>query len=250
MDKTYYHEYYIQERNHWWFLARLRILESKVAQIATDQKLKILNVGAATGATSQMLSKYGEVTSLEYDSDCCKFVREEIGLEVTEGSVLDLPYEDQSFDLVCAFDIIEHVDDDQTAVEEMKRVCAKGGNIFVTVPAFMSLWSDHDVINHHFRRYKKHSLQQLFKESGEVGFTSYFNFYFFIPIYLIRRISNILYKKDRKVKSDFNKFKPGILNNLMYAIFLMEKPWLRMRLKFPFGVSIMLIWENTKDDAG
>lgn len=244
MDKAYFQEYYVQERNHWWFLARLKILESKVAQLAKDKKVKILNVGAATGATSQMLSRYGEVTSLEYDSDCCQFVREELGLEVTEGSVLDLPYEDQSFDLVCAFDIIEHVDDDQKAVEEMKRVCVEGGNLFVTVPAFMSLWSDHDVINHHFRRYKIGELKNLFKQTGSLDFVSYFNFMFFLPIWIFRKLSNLFRPKNREIQSDFKKFKPGIMNRLMYYIFLSEKGWLKNNLSFPFGVSIMLLWSK------
>jgi len=249
LDKAYYQEYYIQERNHWWFLARLKILENQVAKLSKAKKLRILNIGAATGATSQMLEKYGEVTSLEYDGDCCQFVRETLNMSVIEGSILELPFDDNSFDLVCAFDVIEHIEDDKLGVKEMKRVCDESGHVFVTVPAYMSLWSDHDVINHHFRRYVKPQLKALFTDSGNIKFSTYFNSIFFLPIYVARKLSNLLKGKEDEVKSDFNKFKPGVLNSLMYAVFLIEKPWLSLKLKFPFGVSIMLIWQNVKKNA-
>src|SRR5690606_6783902 len=120
--------------------------------------------------------EFGKVTSLEYDADCCAFTREKTGLEIIQGSVLELPFADNSFDLVCAFDIIEHVENDQKAVEEMLRVLKPGGSICVTVPAFMSLWTKHDDINLHFRRYRKEGLESLFnKAKGGIGQCFYFN---------------------------------------------------------------------------
>lgn len=252
MNKEYYKEYYRLEREHWWFKARSRILETHTKTLIKKiDSPGILNVGVATGATSDMLAQFGAVTSLEYDQDCCQFLREQLNFDVIQGSVTKLPFEDQSFDLVCAFDVIEHVDDDSLALQEMIRVCKPGGSIIVTVPAFMSLWSEHDEINHHFRRYTKATLLNLFGQSdqGKIHYVSYFNSVLFLPIYLARKVSNLFsQKKEDKgtLKSDFAKFNTGMLNNILYSVFLAENLILKKRKTFPAGVSILLSWiKNT-----
>ena len=69
-----------------------------------------------------MLSKFGEVTSLEYDKYCCEFLKEKTGIEAINASLTELPFSDNSFDLVCAFDVIEHIEDHEKAVDEIFRV--------------------------------------------------------------------------------------------------------------------------------
>lgn len=248
MDKRYYKEYYTLEREHWWFTVRLQILEDYVKRkIYNGSPLKILNVGIATGATSQMLEKYGDVTSLEYDEDCCEFLREELGMEVINGSVLELPFADNEYDLVCAFDVVEHVEDDVLAVQEMKRVCKTGGDVFITVPALMSLWSQHDEVNHHFRRYKMKGVKALFtkENDGKERYSTYFNSKLFLPIYLFRQLSNILPKRktEKNSGSDFAVFNNGLTNKLLAALFKIELYWLRIS-KYPIGVSILYSWRK------
>src|SRR5690242_8960201 len=107
MDKGYYVEYYRLEREHWWFRARKNIIFNHIRSLTSSRDLKILNIGAATSASSEMLSYFGEVTSLEYDKDCCEFVKRMSGKEFICASITELPFADGSFDLVCAFDVIE-----------------------------------------------------------------------------------------------------------------------------------------------
>lgn len=244
MDKQYYKQYYKLEREHWWFLARKEILKSIIKRkINTYKPLRILNIGTATGAGTIMLQEFGEVTSIEYDSDCCKFLNDELHILTQEGSITELQFEDNSFDLVCAFDVIEHVEDDTLAASEMLRVCKKDGFVIATVPAFMLLWSEHDVINHHFRRYKLNAFRNLFKvDDDNVVVKSYFNFFFFIPIALIRIIMWPFQKNKTKTNatSDFERFKTGWLNTLLYHIFLIEKTLLKY-FRLPFGVSIVCL---------
>ena len=244
MDKQYYKQYYKLEREHWWFLARKEILKSIIKRkINTYKPLRILNIGTATGAGTIMLQEFGEVTSIEYDSDCCKFLNDELHILTQEGSITELQFEDNSFDLVCAFDVIEHVEDDTLAASEMLRVCKKDGFVIATVPAFMLLWSEHDVINHHFRRYKLNPFRNLFKvDDDNVVVKSYFNFFFFIPIALIRIIMWPFQKNRTKTNatSDFERFKTGWLNTLLYHIFLIEKTLLKY-FRLPFGVSIVCL---------
>ena len=96
MDKLYYQEYYFLERNHWWFKVREEILKDHLYLNIPEKKntLKILNIGAATGKTTEMLSNFGEVTSIEYDQDCCEFVNNKTGIKVINASILELPFPD------------------------------------------------------------------------------------------------------------------------------------------------------------
>ena len=247
MDSQYYKQYYHLEREHWWFTARLSILESKVKQLlASTPNAKILNIGIATGATSIMLEKYGTVTSLEYDKDCCEFVRDRCQLEVIHGSMTELPFADEEFDLVCAFDVVEHIEDDTTAISELKRVMSKDGNYFLTVPAFMFLWSEHDEINHHFRRYTKANFKSLLESQHlKHKYTSYFNSLLFTPIAAVRILQNLFSKKEKAVnekKSDFEGMNSsGLLNSILKGIFLLEKPLIRAGVPLPVGISVMAI---------
>ena len=255
MQHDYYKEYYDLERNHWWFVAREKIISNYIKKIISDKilnqkELKILNVGCGPGRSSQYLTNFGQVTSVEYDKDCCEFASERTGLEIINGSITELPFQDKSFDLVCAFDVIEHVEDDQLAVSEMKRVAKNDGVLLITVPAFMSLWSHHDVINHHFRRYKINEIEKLFDkdQKGTKIFTSYFNFFLFPPIFFVRSISNMLKSgKNRPGSgSDFETFKPGIMNAILYKIMVFESKLINRYFKLPFGVSILYSWKNNK----
>lgn len=244
MDQKYFKEYYRLERSHWWFLVRRDIILSLIANVYPHRNdLKILNVGAATGYSSEFLSKFGKVTSIEYDEACCLFVKEELQLEFIQGSVTDLPFQDGEFDLVCAFDVIEHVSDHTKAVEELKRVTCEQGNIVVTVPAFMFLWSRHDVINQHFRRYRKQELVGLFKSTGEILRTGYFNFILFFPITFFRFISRIFPVKENP-DSDFGIAKSNLVSRILKSLFSLEVLPIRMGVNFPVGVSIYLTWKK------
>ena len=247
MDKNYYKQYYYLEREHWWFTARLSILEKKVSQLLQHKPdANILNIGIATGATSIMLQQYGTVTSLEYDKECCEFVRDKCGLEVINGSMTELPFDNDSYDLVCAFDVVEHIEDDHKAISELRRVMTADGHYFLTVPAFMFLWSEHDEINHHYRRYTKGTFASLLTANNLVSsYSGYFNSLLFIPIAGVRLLQNMLSRKDKvatEKKSDFEGVNSsGLINTILKGIFLLEKPLISLGIPLPFGVSVMAI---------
>ncbi len=246
MDKAYYLEYYTLERNHWWFRARLNIIELLIGSLTTGNK-KILNVGAATGATSIMLQKYGDVTSLEYDKDCCEFTSSKTGLEIINGSITELPFENNTFDFVCAFDVIEHVEDHQKAAQELIRTCKPGGYIFCTVPAYQFLWSKHDEVNQHFRRYRLRDFSNLFQGISHI-YKGYFNFFLF-PMIAILRLSDKILKLNsirKDAGSDFSIIKNTTLNSLFFKIMNAEIFFIKKRISLPFGVSILFSAQKNK----
>ena len=251
MEKKYFEEYYFHERNHWWFKIRLLILKNLILKYVSIKKsLEILNAGAATGASSLMLKDFGEVTSLEYDKDCAVFLSSLLNEDVVNASLTDLPFSDNSFDLVCAFDVIEHIEDDKKALNEVFRVLKPGGILFLTVPAFEILWSKHDVINMHYRRYNAKALRILVSITGfKIIFESYFNFILFIPVLIYRSIVNFLYFKKRGSDSgsDFEVFKSNrLLNSMFYRLFSIEQRVLSGGIRFPFGVSLAMIVQKPK----
>jgi SAM-dependent methyltransferase len=246
MDKLFYKEYYRLEREHWWFKARLEILRNVTNELTSEfeGKSKILNAGAATGATSIMLKKFGDVLSLEHDKDCAEFLSKVLDEEVLNNSLTDLSLDEKSFDIVCAFDVIEHIDDHEKAVREINRVLKNGGYIFITVPAFNILWSHHDIINHHFRRYRLEELERILIKNGfQIKYSTYFNFFLFPPILILRLFSKLFTKKtsNESTGSDFEKFNSLIINKILYKLFLSESALLRLKIKMPFGVSAMII---------
>ncbi len=256
MERRYFKEYYHLERKNWWFTVRRKILKERVAHLlGNPQNLSILNTGAATGSTSEMLTAFGNVVSLEYDAECCAFTREFMSPPMVLGSILDLPFGSESFDLVCAFDVIEHVEDDAKAVAEMYRVCKPGGYLAITVPAYMFLWGDHDIINQHYRRYTMPQLENLLAGSrGRIIYRSYFNSVLFLPIALFR-VGMKLWKGIQPTKKSHTEASSdhevlgtdGFFNKLFAGIFSIDRHLLKLGVRFPAGVSIMLFFK--KDDT-
>ena len=253
MDSKYYFDYYHAERKHWFFRARNAVILSHIEQLIESRRdLKILNIGVATGHTSELLEQYGTVKSVEYDNECYKFVKETLPqLDLIQGSILELPFEDESYDLVCAFDVIEHIEDDQTGVNEMKRVCTKSGHVVITVPAFMSLWSHHDVINHHFKRYRSYEIKSLINDDKNLQYLTYFNFLLFPPVWIFRKLNNLLKisknrsNQDESAGSDLDYFNGGgIISRLLYTILLSEKGMIKRRVFLPFGISVLASWHK------
>ena len=252
MNLDYYKEYYHFEREHWWFMVRNRLLMEHVEKIIASKKkpLKILNIGVGTGRTSELLSPFGKVTSIEYEQECIKFVKEHLDMEIQHGSILELDFEDNSFDLVCAFDVIEHVEDDQLAVKEMKRVCKSDAFVMVSVPALMMLWGHHDEVNHHFRRYHRKELKNLFSEEGKIIFQSFFNTNLFLPIAAVRIFNRLMPQKPSKsgdTGSDFSIKSSPFVSQILSKIFYSESVFLKRFISLPIGVSMLLSWQKTSN---
>lgn len=245
MNKQYVAHYGQLETTHWWFIVRQKILTQTVKKYISVQqigKLKFLNVGAAAGASSKWLSAFGTVISIENDPLFFQCLKEQ-SVEVVNASVTALPFNKNEFDLVCAFDVIEHVADHEKALSELQRVCKPEGIICITVPAYQCLWSVHDEVNGHQRRYTMAPLKELLntQKNNDIQYASYFNTILFIPIYLIRKLEKLFRKKRQNESSDFEYYKTNsVVNKLFQVIFGIEFFLLKL-FRLPFGVSIIMV---------
>ncbi len=158
MEREYELQTHQVEDRHWWYQGRRRVLERAIARLQLPAGASILDAGCGSGRNMVDLAKHGTVTGIELSSPSVELARERRVGTVLEGSILDTPFEDSSFDLTVSLDVIEHLEDDVGALRELRRVTKPGGALLVTVPAYQWLWSGHDEINHHHRRYNRHTL--------------------------------------------------------------------------------------------
>lgn len=237
------HTYAIMDRvedSHWWFVGRRAILESFLEQIIQNpkskiQNLRILDIGCGTGANLEMLNRFGGAEGVDVSDDALDFC-ERKGLTVRKGLAESLPYEDETFDITTALDVVEHLDDDVAGLKEMHRVTKTGGRSLIFVPAFMWLWGvQDDVSNHRIRYTKRQIVERLEKAGYTVERATYANFTFFAPILGGRTLMRIT-----GVKPDSeNNVNVSALNGVFGKLFSAERHWLK-RFDFPFGVSIVV----------
>ena len=229
------------EGSHWWFVGRRAILDSFLSGIvdklgASDDALRILDVGCGTGANIEMLSAYGDAEGVDVSDDALEFCRRK-GLKVQKGLAETLPYADDSFDMTTALDVVEHLDDDVAGLKEMFRVTRSGGYSLFFVPAFMWLWGVQDDISNHRIRYNKKQIVERLTEAGYiVERATYANWTFFAPILAGRVLMKIT---GIKPESE-NNINVSALNGIFGKLFGAERFWLR-NFNFPFGVSIVVV---------
>jgi len=159
-----------------------------------------------------------------------------------EGGLLPdgLPFAPASFDLVCAFDVIEHVDEDAASVAALARLLKPGGYLATTVPGQPWMWSRHDELHHHKRRYRLGDYRAMFEATGlKVMIASHFNTVLFGPIAAVRALK----KLTGSTEADDDAMPAAPLNRLLTGLFAAEGPWLR-HAPLPTGVSIVLIAQN------
>ncbi len=238
------HTYAIMNRvedSHWWFVGRRAILESFLKTIVKNpkskvQSQKILDVGCGTGANLEMLANFGEAEGVDVSDDALEFCKTK-GLKAHKGLVESLPFADESFDVVTALDVVEHLDDDVAGLKEMNRVLKSGGKTLIFVPAFMWLWGvQDDVSNHRIRYTKRQIVGRLVKSGFEIERATYANWTFFAPILAGRTLMKIT---GIKPESE-NNVNVSALNGVFGKLFGAERFWLK-NFDFPFGVSIVIV---------
>jgi SAM-dependent methyltransferase len=237
---------YQMEQSHWWYVGRRRIIASFLDDICKrveGRPARILDVGCGTGANLLLLSKYGDAEGVDISDDALSFCRER-GLEkVRKGAAEELPYADGLFDLITAFDVVEHLDDDLAGLKEMRRVLRPGGRVLLFVPTFMFLWGLQDVVSNHRRRYRLPELTRVLEQAGfEIERTTYANITIFLPILLIRKLMRLTgIKTETENSINISAFN-GVLGWVLGA----ESSVLRY-MNLPFGVSGLCV-ARRKDD--
>ena len=238
------HEEYRADADHWWFRARRAIFARLLDHLgiaADGAPRRILDLGPGSGVNLPALAGRGEVVVLDLEATSLRACRAAGALALCGDATLP-PLADASFDLICALDGLEHLDDDGKALTACRRLLKPGGRLLLSVPALRVLWGRQDVLSQHRRRYGKRELADKLLAAGfAVERASYFNALLFLPVLAVRLLMRpFLSRTVASGKSDLSMKAPLGLDRVLYALFAVESRWLP-RHDLPIGVSLLAI---------
>lgn len=240
LNPNAYFEMAKTEATHWWFVGRRTILASEIAKLDLPPNARILEVGSGTGGNLNMLSTFGRVSSMEMDATARSLAIEKTGgrFDIRSGYCpTDIPFHGEKFDLICLFDVLEHIEEDLETLISMKNFLAGQGRIIVTVPAYQWLWGAHDDFLHHKRRYSAAGMRKTISLTGfRLEKMSYFNTLLF-PLAAVVRL------KDRFLKNSLASGTgslPTFINTPLRQIFGTER-FLLGKGNLPYGMSLLCV---------
>lgn len=241
MDTSLYEAHAKLDDEHWWFVGRRAIVRDALARHLrpVSGARRILDAGCGTGGNLRMLLEFGEVTGLELEPMAVEAAKRRIGsaARVLQGGLPEgLPNE--RFDVITMFDVLEHLDDPVAVVNALRERLTPTGQFIVTVPAFQFLWSKHDDLNHHRRRYELDVLEEHLRQGGlRIDFHSYFNSLLFGPVAAVRLFRKFV--PGNEADSDYGGG-GGVANWALTRLFAAERHVVS-RLPVPFGVSLLAV---------
>src|SRR5688500_1856966 len=238
MERIVYDRMAELDELHWWYRARREVLRELIRRrIRLPAEARILEVGCGTGHNLPMLGGFGRLDAIEVDGAARAIASRRLGHAVMDAPLpllTGVPL--RAYDLIAMLDVLEHVDEDQAALASLARRLRPGGRILLTVPAHPWMWSAHDEVNHHHRRYTRRSLRAAIAGSGlRLERMSWFNSLLFPLAAAARLAGRVTGRED----SD-DKLPPAPVNRLFETLFGLER-YVIGRVPFPPGVSLAAI---------
>ena len=233
---------YQLEENFWWFAAMREITDAVAGSELQKKNLRILDAGCGSGFTLAHYAKRDscDIYGMDISDDALEWVRKRGFWKVAQGSVTDIPYRSETFDIVFSLDVLQQLRPDTSAdaLREMHRVLKPGGLLFIRVAAFEWLRSSHDDDIRSMHRFSRDELARKLRDAGyKVERISYANSFLF-PVVVIRRL---LKRAGIGGGTDVKPLPRGLgwIDSIFRAILASEAKWLRPGRTFPFGVSII-----------
>lgn len=238
------------EDRHFWFRARNRVIAAAVSNLVRELSpgYRVLEVGCGTGGVLRKLSevcRWGEVFGCDLYPEAVEFARKKSGCFVFANDIMNPPTEMGQFDLVCFFDVLEHLPDESQTLRALRSFLKADGRLILSVPAHSSLWSYFDVAACHCRRYEPEQLTHVLQENGfRIEYQTEFMSLLFPIIWLSRRMAGAGFPGSRataasKAASEL-KVVPA-LNELLAMVLAWEPSMIRRRMKLPVGASLLAI---------
>ena len=244
MNTAEYERMYRLEDSYWWFVGRHRMIESLLrarysADAASTAQRCILDIGCGTGAMSIRLERWGRVVSADFSELALQFSRRRGLNHLVGADAMKLPFASGSFDALVAMDMLEHLPDDNAALNEFARVLKPGGRVLATVPAYPHLWGEHDVALMHFRRYIRKEMHERFTAAGlKVEKLTHTMMALYPLLSMQRRLS--ARKPPHDPPQAAMPMVPGPVNALLTSLVGAENAVAR-RANLPFGSTILCV---------
>ncbi|MDD5342447.1 MAG: methyltransferase domain-containing protein [Patescibacteria group bacterium] len=235
-----YQRMYELESSYWWHQGRRRIIELLLKKHIpkSSKPVQILDLGCGTGINFEILQKFGIVKGIDSSPAALEFCKKRgfANVELADVEKLELP--DNTYDLVTAFDLLEHLGNDEAVLRRIYRILKPGGLVFILAPAYQFLWSGHDEALHHKRRYL---LSEMHRKLSRAGFQmkkrSYCITFLSLPMVLYRLVTS--FGANRRPATSY-VILPKWLNSFFISLLHLEA-YLLKKFNFPFGISILCL---------
>jgi SAM-dependent methyltransferase len=241
-DPSYFASLAAAEKDHFWFRARNRLLVWALERYFPNAA-SFLEVGCGTGfVLTGIRDAFPDLRLVggEYYGAGLPFAHERLpGVELTQLDARELPFEDE-FDVVGAFDVIEHIDEDERVLAEIARALRPGGGLLLTVPQHPWLWSHADDRAMHKRRYRRAELVDKARGAGfeVLRATSFVSL--LLPVMTASRV--LARRRDTADCDPMAEFEiPSALNRAFEAVLGLERALIRAGVSLPVGGSLLLI---------
>jgi SAM-dependent methyltransferase len=238
MEDSYELDTLAVEDGYWWYRGRRRIVLDVVRKLSLPTEPRILDAGCGSGRNLVELSGSGSVVGLEPSLRGAEVARARGVGEVVVAEIDTMPFGDSCFDLITCLDVLEHIEDDLAALRALRRVVRPGGVLLITVPAYPRLWSSHDELNRHCRRYTRSALLGRTSEAGWRPLrTTHFNA-LLLPVAAAWRLGDRLRSSDAPPASELVST-PAVLNWFLEQPLRAEAALLRSGRRIPAGLSLV-----------
>jgi SAM-dependent methyltransferase len=239
MREELYGEIFAAEQEHWWFVARHRIVLHLLERYLPPNKgkpYKVADLGCGCGMMLLRLSEKYEPIGLDGSRHAIEFALRR-GVTAKLGALPeDVPLARDSYDAVLMLDVLEHLKHDRASVKVAASLLRPGGILICTAPAHMWLWTKFDEDHHHFRRYSKSQFRRLFDEpSLRIELLSHLNTILFAPAAMWRILAIKVFERDR---ARYLRLPP--FNSVLSSIFSFERLLLG-RVPMPLGLSFIAV---------
>jgi 2-polyprenyl-3-methyl-5-hydroxy-6-metoxy-1,4-benzoquinol methylase len=237
------------EEKHFWFRARTQVISTLVRQITAGLApgYRVLEVGCGTGNILRALKQAcpaGSVTGMDLHAQGLAYARRRSPCGLLQGDIHAAPF-GSAFDVIGAFDVLEHLLDDVPVLRDLAAMLKPGGALVVTVPAHPYLWSYFDEYSHHCRRYTRAELQQKLEAAGyHIEYLSEYMAAILPMVWLGRRMASggtsaapdsatRLAGRDLRVVP--------VVNGALAWLLSQEARWVGQRWRMPFGASMVAL---------
>jgi SAM-dependent methyltransferase len=239
MDPAAIDEMSALEDHHWWFVGKRLITRALLAGVLGDSAARLLDVGCGTGGVAASLADAARVVAVDRSVLALGHARRR-GVRALAASDGDrLPFASGAFDVIIMLDVLEHFADERALLTEVRRCLRPSGALVVSVPAFQFLWSGHDEILHHVRRYTARRLRRALVAGGfRVERLTYTNVVPLPPALVVRGFLPRL-GLGRRDGTDFRRHS-ALVNGVLVAAYRAEAALLR-RVRLPLGLSVAAV---------
>jgi ubiquinone/menaquinone biosynthesis C-methylase UbiE len=239
MKQIAYDKTYQFEENYWWFKGRRKIVYSILKSLRESHNNVLIDVGCGTGITLREAGGFYKKIGIDESLIALSYSKKRGGAGLIKGSVYKLPLEDGYADVILMLDVLEHLDDEKAALDQIYRVLKPRGTFILMVPAYQFLWSGEDEISDHKRRYVKNEIKSIIMSGGfGISNITYFNF-FLMPVIYCAILLNKVFNRKALHESDLKPL-PKIINSILTLIVYFESFLLKF-ISLPFGASILCV---------